>query len=121
MKPVAVCNKFMHDKKSAYHHKAVEVMISLPSITHDIHEQLSQQHAAQKLRNSKALYQILSSIKFLCTESTASVRILCQTRWTVCAETMKKIIVNYKTLGKKPSQHAMIQRPKPGSRVLEHK
>ena len=32
----------------------------------------------------------------LATESTASVRILCQTRWTVSAETMTKIIVNYK-------------------------
>ena len=71
MKPIAVYNKFMHDKKSACHHKAVEVMIALPSTTHDIHEQLSQQHAAQKLRNSKALYQILSSIKFLCRQRIA--------------------------------------------------
>ena len=46
-------------------------MITLPSTTRDIGEQLSQQHAAQKLRNRQALYQILSSIKFLCRQGIA--------------------------------------------------
>ena len=40
-------------------------MVTLPSTTRDIGEQLSQQHAAQKMKNRQALYQILSSIKFL--------------------------------------------------------
>ena len=40
-------------------------MFTLPSTTRDIGEQLYQQHAAQKLKNRQALYQILSSIKFL--------------------------------------------------------
>ena len=34
-------------------------------------EQLSQRHAVQKLRNGQALYQILSSIKFLCRQGIA--------------------------------------------------
>ncbi len=40
-------------------------MVTLPSTTRDIGEQLSQQHAAQKLKNRQALCQILSSIRFL--------------------------------------------------------
>ena len=62
------CNNELHNhEKSACHCVAVEVMITLPSTTCDIGEQLSQQHAAaaQKLRNRQALYQILSSINFL--------------------------------------------------------
>ena len=43
----------------------MEVIITLPSTTRDIGEQLSQQHAAQKLKNRQALYQILSLIRFL--------------------------------------------------------
>lgn len=46
-------------------------MVTLPSTIHDIGEQLSQQHALQKLRNRQALYQILSSIKFLCRQGIA--------------------------------------------------
>jgi hypothetical protein len=41
------------------------VIVTLPSTTRDIGEQLSQQHAAQKLKNRQALYQILSLIRFL--------------------------------------------------------
>lgn len=40
-------------------------MVTLPSITRDIGEQLSPQHAAQKQKNRGALRHILSSIKFL--------------------------------------------------------
>ena len=40
-------------------------MVTLPSTTRDTGEQLFQQHAAQKVKNRQALYQILSSIKFL--------------------------------------------------------
>ena len=56
---------FRNHEKSACHHQAVEVIVTLPSTTRDIGELLSQQHAAQKLKNRQALYQILSSIKFL--------------------------------------------------------
>ena len=49
--------------------EAVEVIVTLPSTTHGIGEQLSQEHVAQKLKNRQALYQILSSIKFLGNES----------------------------------------------------
>ena len=56
---------FRNHEKSASHREAVEVIVTLPSTTHDIGEQLSQQHAAQKLKNRQALYQILSSIRFL--------------------------------------------------------
>ena len=41
------------------------MIVTLPSTTRNIREQLSQQHAAQKLKNQQALYQILSSIRFL--------------------------------------------------------
>ena len=43
----------------------MEVIVTLPSTTRDIGEQLSQQHSTQKLKNRQALYQILSSMKFL--------------------------------------------------------
>ena len=38
----------------------------MPSTTRDIGEQLSQQHAAQKVKNRQVLYQILSIIQYLC-------------------------------------------------------
>ena len=47
------------------HREAVEVIVTLPLTTRDIGEQLSQQHAAQKLYNRQALYQIISSVRFL--------------------------------------------------------
>ena len=56
---------FRNHEKSACHREAVEVSFTLPLATRDIGEQLSQQHAAQKLKNRQALYQILSSIRFL--------------------------------------------------------
>ena len=56
---------FRNHEKSASHREAVKVIVTLPSTTRDIVEQLSQQHAAQKLKNRQALYQILSLIRFL--------------------------------------------------------
>ena len=56
---------FRNHEKSVSHREAVEVILTLPSTTRDIGEQLSQQHAAQKLKNRQALYQILSLIRFL--------------------------------------------------------
>ena len=56
---------FRNHEKSTCHREAVEVIFTLPSTTRDIGEQLSQQHVAQKLKNRQALYQILSSIRFL--------------------------------------------------------
>ena len=47
------------------HREAVEVIITLPLTTRDIGEQLSQQHATQKLNNQQSLYQIISSIRYL--------------------------------------------------------
>ena len=62
---------FWNHEKSASHHEAVEVIDILPSTTRDIGEQLSQQHAAQKLKNRQALDQILSLIRFLGREGLA--------------------------------------------------
>ena len=53
---------FRSHENSAYHKEAVEVMVTLPATTRDISEQLSQQHAAQKEKNSEALIQIMSCI-----------------------------------------------------------
>ena len=47
------------------HREAVEVIITLPLTTRDIGEQLSQQHATQKLNNRQSLYQIISSMRYL--------------------------------------------------------
>ena len=55
---------FRNHEKCASHRDAVEVIVTLLSTTRDIGEQLSQQHASQKLKNRQALYQILSSIRF---------------------------------------------------------
>ena len=41
-------------------------MITIPSLTRDVATQLSTQHATQKRKNLQALWQIFSSIKFLC-------------------------------------------------------
>ena len=53
---------FKSHENSAYYKEAVEVMVTLPATTRDISEQLSQQHAAQKEKNSEALIQIMSCI-----------------------------------------------------------
>ena len=54
---------FRSHEKSASHYEAVEVIVTLPLTTRDIGEQLSQQHAAQKLKNLQALHQIISCIR----------------------------------------------------------
>lgn len=59
-------HSFRKHEKSVCHHEAVEVMITLPATTRDIGEQLSHQHAIQKEKNRDALYQIFSSVKYLC-------------------------------------------------------
>lgn len=41
-------------------------MITIPSTTKNVGAQLSKEHATQKRKNSQALWQIFSSIKFLC-------------------------------------------------------
>ena len=56
---------FRAHEKSAVHREAVDVMITLSSTTRDVGEQLSQEHAAQKVKNNHALLQIMSSIQFL--------------------------------------------------------
>ena len=64
-----------------------------------------------------------STSRKLHTESTVGIRILCQTRWTEQSESISSIIVNYKTLEstwEEASQHAVIQKPRPGSRMLQH-
>ena len=45
--------------------EAVEVILTLSLTTCDIGKQLTQQHAAEKLNNWQALYQIISSVSFL--------------------------------------------------------
>ena len=56
---------FRNHEKNDCHREAVKVMITLPSTTRAIGELLSEQHAAQKVRNRQALLQILSSVRFL--------------------------------------------------------
>ena len=41
------------------------MIVTLSMTTRDIKEQLSQQHATQKLKNRQALYQILLALKIL--------------------------------------------------------
>ena len=60
---------FKWHEESACHREAVNVMIALPSTTRDIREQLSNLHAADKAKNSKALLQIISVITFLCRQT----------------------------------------------------
>ena len=54
---------FRSHEKSASHHEAVEVIVTLLLTTCDIGEQLSQQHAAQKLKNLRALHQNIYCIR----------------------------------------------------------
>ena len=42
------------------------MIITIPSTSQDLGVQLSKQYAAQKRKNTQALFQIFSSIKFLC-------------------------------------------------------
>ena len=56
---------FRNHEKAASHYEAFQVTITLPSTTLDIGGQLSQQHATHKFKSRQALYQIISSIKFL--------------------------------------------------------
>ena len=46
-------------------------MITIPSTTGDIGEQLSLKHAAQKVKNRQALLQIMSCVRFLCRQGLA--------------------------------------------------
>ena len=62
---------FKQHEESACHREAVDVMITLPSTTKDIREQLSNLHAADKMKNSKALLQIISVITFFCRQGLA--------------------------------------------------
>ena len=62
---------FKRHEESACHREGVDVMITLPSTTKDIGEQLSNLHAADKMKNSKALLQIISVITFLCRQGLA--------------------------------------------------
>lgn len=56
---------FKKHERSACHCEAVEVVVTIPSSTQDVGMQLSQQFAKQKENNRQALYQIMTSIKFL--------------------------------------------------------
>lgn len=46
-------------------------MITLPATTRDIGEQLSSEHASQKVKNREALVQIMSSVRYLCRQGLA--------------------------------------------------
>ena len=41
------------------------MIVTITSTTRDIEEQLSQQHAVQKVKNRQVLYQILSAVQYL--------------------------------------------------------
>ena len=62
-KDATIC--FRKHEKGACHREAAEVKVTHPAATRDIGEQLSHQHAAQKVNNRQALLQIVSLIRFL--------------------------------------------------------
>ena len=57
---------FKRHEKSASHQEAVKVVMTIPSTTKDIGEQLSQQYSLEKANNREALHQILRCILLLC-------------------------------------------------------
>ena len=59
MKTVPHIKKQLHD------------MITLPSTTRNVGEQLSREHATQKVKNRDALLQIMSCVQFLCRQGLA--------------------------------------------------
>ena len=61
------------------------MIITILSTTQDIGIQLSTQYAAQKKKNTQALFQ-------------SSIRVLCPTRWTVKANALASIMSNFETL-----------------------
>jgi len=56
---------FKRHEQSACHRDAISVVVTIPSSTKDVGEQLSVQHAQMKVQNRDALFQIISSIRFL--------------------------------------------------------
>ena len=58
-------------EKCASHKEAEQIMITIPSCYKDIGEQLSNTHAQQKIKHRQALFQIISSIWFLCRQGLA--------------------------------------------------
>ena len=62
---------FKKHQLSACHHKAVDVMITIPSTTKDIGEQLSQIHRQEKATNRRMFLKILSSIRYLARQGLA--------------------------------------------------
>ena len=58
-------------ERCASHREAVQVMITIPSSHKDIGEQLSSTRAHQKIKYRQALFQIISSIWFLCRQGLA--------------------------------------------------
>ena len=63
--------RFRAHENSAAHREAIDVMITLPSTTRDVGEQLSCEHATQKVKNRDALLQIMSCARFLCRQGLA--------------------------------------------------
>lgn len=62
---------FKKHQLSACHHKAVDVMITIPSTTRDVGEQLSQIHRQEKATNRRMFLKILSSIRYLAQQGLA--------------------------------------------------
>ena len=58
-------------QQSGCHREAVEVVITLPTTTKDIGEQLVQFHAKEKEYNCKMLLKIMSSIRYLARQGLA--------------------------------------------------
>ena len=56
---------FKRHESSACHREAVEMLITLPTTTSDIAEQLSLQHSKQKEANRQIFIKILSSLRYL--------------------------------------------------------
>ena len=62
---------FKKHQLSACHHKAVDIMITIPATTRNVGEQLSHIHCQEKATNRKMFLKILSSIRYLARQGLA--------------------------------------------------
>ena len=62
---------FRKHEASAYHHEAVDVILSLPSTSHHIGVLLSEQYRMEMAKNRKMLLKILNAMRFLVRQALA--------------------------------------------------
>ena len=63
--------RFKNHESSGCHREAVERAITLPEVTKDISELLSEAHSKEKRDNRECLLKILSSVRFLARQGLA--------------------------------------------------